>query len=126
MKYRACALGFFLLSSCAAQQPVVLPSSPLVSNYKVFVDKWVGEHLKDPASRIVNFTSANDIRVCGTVNARNSLGGMTGNNFFFVVMTGETVADGAILSPDEASRFGGLLTYNPSVTPYLRSCGFLP
>lgn len=86
----ASIVGVLALAACAKPEP--LPPVALMPIHTQAIEDGVRRSLKDPDSgKISNVRAArmNDgqIRVCGTVNAKNSYGGYTGGVPFIGHMT---------------------------------------
>lgn len=54
-------------------------------DYQQQIDTRLGAQLKDPESRRVTYLGSYGSAACGTVNAKNSLGGYAGNQVFLAI-----------------------------------------
>lgn len=85
---------------------------PSYQQAKDIVDRWLERTLIDPDSRKVEFTGYPQryfwllsnpkyaFLVCGTVNAKNRMGGYVGREPFYALIRDGVVIDGSIATPD--------------------------
>ena len=101
-------------------------AAQLPTNYKKIIDARFERTLVDPDSRKIEYTkNPGGGIVCGTVNAKNRLGGYTGRQSFVVAFNSTGTIQHAEIYPDETYR--SLLYNNDRYLPFDRalatSCG---
>ena len=73
----------------------------------------------------MEFLRENEQLVCGTVNARNRMGGYAGAEPFIAGFCGDTLVGVAIIPWREAQTYGGWLLRRTDEAAALRTCGFI-
>jgi hypothetical protein len=97
----------------------------LPKNYAEQIDKAFVQRLKDPASRQISYVGKPyGSAVCGTVNAKNSFGGYTGQQVFLAYFDG--AGDLAHLEIYKDKDFEGLKYSDDLDATLVRQCGLLP
>ena len=94
-------------------------------DYRKLVDAWFVDNLKDPDSRKISFTTNPfGSLVCGTVNAKNALGGYTGKDPFYGYFVGPSVSV-VTLPADDIHYLKGQDSIPSIEGALLEKCGFL-
>ncbi|PKN20913.1 MAG: hypothetical protein CVU71_03800 [Deltaproteobacteria bacterium HGW-Deltaproteobacteria-6] len=112
---------FLFIAGCAAQSRQLtqeeMNPGPVPTNYEQAIKNIVNPHLVDPYSAVYTFNKPSSGRntmsgviygwhVCGTVNAKNRMGGYSGANPFYAMIKNDTVVRfiyKSILIPDTFS-----------------------
>jgi hypothetical protein len=91
------------MQSTRANLQKKIRTTSLPTNYQQVIDAYFVNTLKDPDSRrIVYGSNPYGSLVCGTVNARNSFGGYTGQQPFYAYFTADgEIAELVIYTPRE-------------------------
>jgi Domain of unknown function (DUF4124) len=97
----------------------------LPTNYAEQIDKAFVQRLKDPASRQIGYIGKPyGSAVCGTINAKNSFGGYTGQQVFLAYFNG--AGDLAHLEIYKDEDFKSLKYSDDLDATLIRQCGILP
>jgi hypothetical protein len=96
-----------------------------IKNYAEQIDKSFVQRLKDPNSRQIAYVGKPyGSAVCGTINAKNSFGGYTGQQVFLAYF--HETGDLAHLEVYNDERLNHLQYFDDLDATLIRQCGLLP